>query len=100
MQQSTCGGVAISKQRTQFDKEEEKKEKFNFAFFSSCFDAAIIATGTELEKAAAGEPDQTGCEYGDVITAAAVTEEDPADAHSGVVQAAEELATAVDNATA
>ena len=49
----------ISKQCTRLDKEEEKKEKFNFAFFSSCFDTATIAAEEEVEKAAAGEPERT-----------------------------------------
>ena len=51
--------MAISKQSTRLDKEEEKKEKFNFAFFSSCFDTATIAAGKEVEKIATREPEQT-----------------------------------------
>ena len=50
--------MVISKQSTLLDKEEEKKEKFNFAFFSSCFDTATIAAGKEVEKAAGGEPER------------------------------------------
>ena len=49
----------ISKQFTRLHKEEEKKEKFNFAFFSSCFDTATIAAGKEMEKETAREPERT-----------------------------------------
>ena len=51
--------MTISKQSTRFDKEEEKKEKFNFAFFSYCFDTATIAAGNKVEEAAAEEPERT-----------------------------------------
>ena len=51
--------MAINKQSTHLDKEEEEKEKFIFAFFSSFFDSATIAAGKELEKAAVGEPART-----------------------------------------
>ena len=51
--------MARSKQSTRLDKEEEKKEKFNFTFFSSYFDTATIAAGKEMEKAAAREPEWT-----------------------------------------
>ena len=79
MQQSTCRGVAINKQSTRLDKEEEeeKKKKFNFAFFSLCFNAATIAAGKEVEKAAAGEPEWAGYGYGDIATDATATEEGP-----------------------
>ena len=46
------------------DKEEEEKEKFIFALFSSVSDSATIAAGKEPEKAAAGEPDRTGYNTG------------------------------------
>ena len=50
--------MVTSKEFTRLDKEEEKEEKFNFAFFSSCFDTATIAAGKKVEKAAAGEPER------------------------------------------
>ena len=64
MQQSTHGGAAINKQSTRLDKEEEEKKKkfsFFFSFFPSLFDSATIAAGKEVEKAAAGGPERTGC---------------------------------------
>ena len=54
MQQSTRGGAAIKKQSTRLDNEEEK-EKFTFAFFSSCSHAAAIAAGREVEASTSGK---------------------------------------------
>ena len=67
----------ISKQSTHLDKEEEKKEKFNFAVFSSYFDTVTIAAGKGVDG-------EGGCRR---AGADAATEEDSADAHCGVVQA-------------
>ena len=53
MQQSTRAGAAINKQSTRLDMDEEEKEKF--AFFSSSFEAAFIAAGTEVEMSVAGD---------------------------------------------
>ena len=46
------------------DREEEEKEKFIFAFFSSFFDSATIPAGKKLEKAAAGETERIGYDTG------------------------------------
>ena len=42
------------KKSTSLDKEEEK-ERFTFAFFSLCSDAAAIAAGREVEASTSGE---------------------------------------------
>ena len=54
MQHLTHVGAMIDKQSTCLGKNEEEIEKENFAFifFPSCFDAAIIAAGREVERAA------------------------------------------------
>ena len=55
----------------------------------------------DVETAAAKEPEKTGCGYEDNAMDAAATEEGPStDAQAGVVQAAEEWATTVDDAAA
>ena len=55
MQQSTRGGAATNKQSTHLGKDEEEKEKFAFAFFSSRFDAATIAARKEVNATTSGE---------------------------------------------
>ena len=55
----------------------------------------------DLETAAAEEPERTDCGYGDNAMDATGTEEGPStNAQAGVVQAAEEWATTVDDAAA
>ena len=54
MQQSTHGGAAIKTQSTRLDNEVEK-EKFTFAFFSSCSHAAANAAGREVKVSSSRE---------------------------------------------
>ena len=57
-QQSIGGGAAIKKQSTLLDNKEEK-EKFAFASFFSCSDAAAIAAGREVEVSPSRETEKT-----------------------------------------
>ena len=55
----------------------------------------------EVEMAASREPERTGCRYGDIATDCRHGGDPPsADAQAGVVQAAEEWATTVDDPAA